>query len=454
MKKKIFYAGLMWVEVFSVLFLSCSNSLITPVKGSIQINFDEMPDLAQYCTRSEITNDSTENFYYEITAKGSDYNETQTGILDISNDDLVDISLIVDFTGITLNTTIKLSMNLYDVTTDSDEEETKTLIADGSSSVIVTDENTTASLVLSAYTDSSGLSWITVGEADFSAGATGYETLVLDSNDVPYVAYEDEKNNWKATVVKYNDDSNSWETVGSAGFSAGVASYISLVIDSTDTLYIAYKDCGNAGKATVMEYDNDSDSWETVGSTGFSAGVALYETLALDSNDIPYIAYLDEANDYKATVMKYEDSSWTTVGSAGFSADEADYISLALDSNDMLYIAYLDDANDYKATVMKYEDESWETVGSAGFSAGAAGFESLALDSNDMPYVVYEDVANDYKATVMKYEDGSWETVGDADFSDGEARYESLALDSTDTPYIAYEDVANDEKVTVMKYQY
>ncbi len=152
MNKKIFYTGLLCIGVFSFLFLSCSNSFFTPLKGSIKFNFNALPNLSQICSRSEATSDSTETFYYEITAKGSDYNKTQTGTLDITSDDLSDISLTVDFTEITLNTTIKLSMNLYEVTTDSNDEETKTLIAEGSSSIVVTDENTAATLVLSSPT--------------------------------------------------------------------------------------------------------------------------------------------------------------------------------------------------------------------------------------------------------------------------------------------------------------
>jgi hypothetical protein len=43
-----------------------------------------------------------------------------------------------------------------------------------------------------------------------------------------------------------------WQTVGMAGFSAGKARYTSLAIDSTGSPYVAYGDDGNSGKATVM----------------------------------------------------------------------------------------------------------------------------------------------------------------------------------------------------------
>ena len=46
-------------------------------------------------------------------------------------------------------------------------------------------------------------------------------------------------------------------------------------------------------------------SWQVVGSAGFSAGQADYTSLAIDGSGVPYVAYQNGANDYKATVMKY-----------------------------------------------------------------------------------------------------------------------------------------------------
>ncbi len=139
----------MWIGFFSFLFFSCSDSLITPLKGSIQINFDDMSSLSPYYNRAETTSGATGSFYYEITAEGDDYDNTQSGTIDITSEDLTDISLTVNFTEITLQSDIDLSMNLYYVTTDSSGEETKTLVAIGSNSVVVEDGNTAATLALS-----------------------------------------------------------------------------------------------------------------------------------------------------------------------------------------------------------------------------------------------------------------------------------------------------------------
>jgi hypothetical protein len=55
-----------------------------------------------------------------------------------------------------------------------------------------------------------------------------------------------------------------------------------LFFGNNDTLYVAYHDVGNGSRATVARY-NGTD-WEAVGSAGFSAGMAVYPSLALDSN--------------------------------------------------------------------------------------------------------------------------------------------------------------------------
>ena len=58
-----------------------------------------------------------------------------------------------------------------------------------------------------------GSGWLPVGSAGFSAGAVGWTSLALDKNNVPYVAYQDNVNGGKATVMKYNGA--AWETVWS-----------------------------------------------------------------------------------------------------------------------------------------------------------------------------------------------------------------------------------------------
>jgi len=244
--------------------------------------------------------------------------------------------------------------------------------------------------------------------------------------------------------------SATWGAVGSAGFSAGRAVYTSLAFAPGGTPYVAYRDEGNWGKAAVMRFDGTA--WVAVGSAGFSARGTTYTSLAFAPDGTPYVAYEDWGNSYKATVTKFNGTAWVTVGSAGFSAGVVNYTSLAFAPDGTPYVAYVDWGNSQKATVMKFNGTAWVTVGSAGFSAGVVNYTSLAFAPDGTPYMAYKDRGNSLKATVMKYDGSAWVTVGGAGFSAADADFTSLAFAPDGTPYVAYQDWGNSYKATVMKF--
>ena len=244
-----------------------------------------------------------------------------------------------------------------------------------------------------------------------------------------------------------------WWNEGAAGFSDGIAICTSIAIDGSGTPYVVYKDCGHSGYATVMKYNGSN--WEAVGTPGFSASSANYTTIAIDGSGIPYVAYTDNSN--KATVMKFTGSGpteWETVGSAGFSEGTADNISIALYSKTP-YVVYKDYAYSNHATVMKYNGSSWVAVGSPGFSSDFATYTSIAIDGSGTPYVVYSDNGQSLKATVMKYTGSGtsgWEAVGSPGISAGQADYTSIAIDDDGNLYVVYSDIAYSRKATALKF--
>jgi len=258
--------------------------------------------------------------------------------------------------------------------------------------------------------------------------------------------------------MKFNG--TGWEAVGGAGFSPGSAGNISLALDSSDIPCVAFLDSTSGYKASVMKYSTTNGAWEAVGSPGFTNDQAFSVSLALDSNGVPYVAFTDYefcaysgTYEVMASVMRYNGTGWEAVGGVGFSEGSAGNISLALDSSDAPCVAYVDDAWGYAATVMRYNGTGWEAVGNAGFSEGEISNISLALDPSGAPCVAYVDYAHENKATVMRYGGTGWEAVGGAGFSEGEASHPSLALDSNGSPYMAYIDDAHENRATVMFYE-
>jgi hypothetical protein len=319
-------------------------------------------------------------------------------------------------------------------------------------------------------------SWQPVGKSDFSAGGTDNNAFYL-YNGTPYVAYTDYTDNGKATVMMF--DGANWVDVGAADFSAWSATSISLYVydnNGTAVPYVAYSDWSQPHyNVTVEKYTGAN--WVDVGNAGFSKGAANCTSLAVDNNGTPYVAYDDEANSEDngngpATVMKLDGSTWVNVGTADFSGTDPDqsdcndtlYESLAIDNNGTPYVAYQDGTNG-PATVAEYTDAGttgWQLLGGRGFTSGhnfgisngfAAVYESLYI-SNGTPYLAYNGynvngTASD-SINVVEYNSvsSSWQDVGSTAPDSG--AYISLYV-SNGTPYVAFKDGTDGHKATVIE---
>ncbi len=296
-----------------------------------------------------------------------------------------------------------------------------------------------------------GVSWITVGGANITAGAISNcgepAPIAIDTSGAPYIAYPD--TGGKATVMRYNG--SSWVAVGSPLFSDGPATGITLAIDG-GTPYVAYGDTGG-GKATVMKYNGTT--WVPVGSKRFSSGYAFLPSIAIAPDGTPYIAFCDDSHLNMISVMKYDGTTWVTVGAAHLSVGSALYPSLAIDKGGTPYVGYMDEAPvSGGATVMKYNGTSWVGVGPEGGAGAGAEFTTLALDTNGTPYVSYADYTTaNHQASVTKYNGTTWVTLGSTGFSVGEVSYVPIAIDPSGTPYVAYTDTGTSvSHAAVMKF--
>lgn len=294
-----------------------------------------------------------------------------------------------------------------------------------------------------------GSGWALVGSSGFSAGEADYLSMTMDQGN-PCLAFTDYSTaKGGSTVMKFGA-AGGWQIVGVAGFSADEANYVAMDMGGT-TPYVAFQDWSVDGKATVMYYNGSS--WSVVGAAGLSAGVASYVSLAISSAGIPFVAYQDAANSGKATVMEYSGGTWTAVGSAGFSAGTVSALSLAIDSNGDPWLAFIDGAVSNKASVMNYSAGSgWQIAGSAGLSTGSTSCVSLEVDGTT-PWLAFNDSGDGTKATVMTFNGTSWSAYGPAGFTAGTAGFLVLRLDSGAVPYIAFKDGANSGKATVMAYK-
>lgn len=195
------------------------------------------------------------------------------------------------------------------------------------------------------------IGWFYYGTQGFSSGTASSISLFINSaNNNPYVAYKDWSNSGKITVKMHNG--TNWVDVGTPGFSDGAVEYVNLFIYS-NTPYVAYMDVINGNKITVKKYD--SGSWTNVGSQGFSLGRVEYISLYV-YNGIPSVAARDSGYDDRAVVYKYNDISGQWSLFAIVSDAVANYVSLFIDAAEgKPYVAFRDENQGGRLTVMKYE---------------------------------------------------------------------------------------------------
>jgi len=303
-----------------------------------------------------------------------------------------------------------------------------------------------------AYASSS---WQTVGGAGFSPGSISSASIAFTSSGTPYVAFDDNSNSNKATVMQYNG--TNWVDVGTPGFTTSVANNLAFAISPTTNVpYIVYSDGNNAGAAIVMEFDGMN--WVNVGTPDFTTTGAYYPKIAISPSGTPYIAYADAANSNEVSVMEFDGTNWDQVGAADFGGTGSDYPALTFSPSGTPYVAFVDSAHSNETTVMEYNGRSWVGVGSPDFNTPNSGQPSIAVDASGNVYVAYKDLFDSGEAAVMEYATAGsgWSPVSpnpsSPGFSAGNTVYISIALDSSGVPYVAYRDIANSNKMTVMSY--
>jgi hypothetical protein len=268
-----------------------------------------------------------------------------------------------------------------------------------------------------AYTDSASSagyiaynngSWQTLPGGSF--GNVGSDLDIFKDSSSYYsdllIAYSDAGNSDKGTAKKYSD--GSW--LEYPLFSAGGASQISW---DESGWYLGCIDAGSGNKAIIKELEEDQYGmkWQDAGNTtggAISLDAAEYFSLA-GCCCTSYVAYKDLGASGKATVMakNMEDGDgWGLLGSRGFTPGAADHLqveALNIEGNETPFVIFSDGNAEGKATVMKYNlmDEAWEPLGNTGFSDNAITYGRLFHDYETS--AVYAMYAENNEIKLRKY---------------------------------------------------
>ena len=247
-----------------------------------------------------------------------------------------------------------------------------------------------------------GTLWSNLGTPAFSSGAVYNTDIALTSSDVPYVVYMDASNSYKATVKRY--DGSSWVTVGTEGISKGSAGFTTIAVGSSNTVYIAYSDAALSEKVCVKKWSGTG--WVSVGPETISSGAAQYVKIVTDNAGTPYIIFRDENESYKAVVKKYDGTQWVMVGGLA-STSVADYTDIAFDSNNIPYIMYVDATG---IVTKKLVTGAWVSFNTL---TGQSGPASLKISKDNTPYLFLTNGTNPMLFKAISYAGGpfTWSNI-------------------------------------------
>ena len=266
-----------------------------------------------------------------------------------------------------------------------------------------------------------------------SDGDVGLHTsLALAGDGYPRISYYDVTNG----DLKYAyQDAFGWhtQTVDSAD---DVGRYTSLALDTTApyTPHISYYDATHEHPKYAYL---GAAAWISV-TVGRAFPGGTYTSLALDSSGYPHISYyehyfgdlihirqLNGGSWLESVVVNYPES-WNTVGM---------YNSLALDDLDNPYISYHDTFLGALRVATGWAPAGWSTM----WTVDAGSFQDTSLDiDGGYGRVSYFDATNGR----LKYarQDASGWTLQAVDSDGTVGQYTSLALDADGHPHISYYD--------------
>ena len=319
-----------------------------------------------------------------------------------------------------------------------------------------------------------------------SRGQTGFNPdIALDSNDYPHIAYFSRRANGSIEYLHYqywdgvrwhdeivlsgqlsesvaigldnNDRPHLVFVTGSSELShaywngtqweiqmipsGDVTGNVDLAIDSQDQPHVTFAVTQPTDAFQYAAWDGTAWQIETFATVDFSFG--SFTSLALDGNDRPHIAYMDEL----ANTLKYahhDGNNWqtNTIHTAGQLSIFDPFFSLALDGNLPVVAFYAEFGETLHYA--QWDGNIWQTqtVGSFSFPAQANGSVSLAMDSTNNPHISYAfqpTAGVDISLRYVYWDGGQWQNeILDNSGTLGEQN--AMAMDASDNPHIAYHE--------------
>jgi len=252
-------------------------------------------------------------------------------------------------------------------------------------------------------------------------------SICINSNDYPYIAYHD----YEYCVLKLAHwDGYKWNIEQVGGGNLG--GYPTVILDKDNYPHISYTTYSGSGYLKYAYWTGSSWHIEFVDMDTHSADSGA--SMVFDSKGYPHISYIDDAISY----LKYaywDGSSWhIEIVDNPYSAFKG--CSIALDSNDYPYILY-DSQKGLKCA--HFNGSNWDksVVDASGYLNDQS--RHIVIDNSGKLHISYK------SGSSLKYgyfDGNKWNlTIVDSNGDVGNSS--SIVLDSKGSPHISYYDYTN-----------
>lgn len=255
-----------------------------------------------------------------------------------------------------------------------------------------------------------GTTWNLVGNTSLDVKASNnnsFPSLALDSSGKPVVAFEElDSGGVISNIYVKRFDGSNWNLIGRNDPAApgkinfNEAHRPSIALDASGNPVVAYGEFdGTFFHVFVKHYDGST--WNSVGTGTLNQANSQSipsPAIALDSGGNPIVAWNESLNGQNLYAKRWNGGTWNLIGSsisANSSPSIADFPSLALDSSNNPFVAWLGyDGNYFKIYVHHWNGSAWDKVGQTFPDVNPndnANNPSLALDAKGKPVVSWDE---------------------------------------------------------------
>lgn len=280
-------------------------------------------------------------------------------------------------------------------------------------------------------------SWNPLGGINISENEINKAMIKSGTDGIIYLSYNNKlssnASDTKITVKKLT--SSGWQLVGPVNFSLSAGAEFDFKLSQSNEPYVLYM------SGRVQKYDGTN--WVFVGGSAYTGDVE--SRLALNTNDVPYISFIDPSNSNNIAVKRWNGSVWEYIDQASLSSYTGINTRprIIIDGNNAIYLGFTD--NLQRVHVKKLNNGVWESVGSDLFTTAKTDNFELAIDHNNVLHVVYNETNENFRARakVKRFNGLNWEFIGEPNFSSTTILSGKIDFDETNTPIVSYSSNIN-----------